>query len=271
MCKTSFPKIRPDCKKILATGRLAPISDLPDGLLFVTEGGFMPKFASYSNASPLPGFPDSHCGKTYAAWPLWKDSTTKEARFNPLPKTQAARIWHKARRFDRQTRQHGKHGGAIGRTALNVLYALLFEFLDYRTGRLDPSYEGIARKAGVCRRAVAAALSRLKTLGVLNWLRRCTEECDAAGRFQLKQDTNAYAILPPSQWRGFIEPPEPEIDPTAWGAMPPLPSVIEQARSAQQKGDGIKTVLARLDDDPSNRAAAALAALGRTLFALQRQ
>ncbi len=96
----------------------------------------MPKFASYSNAAPLPGFADSHWEKTYAAWPIWKDSTTKEARFNPLPKKQAARIWHKARRFDRQTRQHGKHGGAIGRTALNVLYALLFEFLDYRTGRL---------------------------------------------------------------------------------------------------------------------------------------
>ena len=48
----------------------------------------------------------------------------------------AARRWHKARRFDRQTHTPGKHGGVLGRTGLAVLYALLFDFLDYATGRL---------------------------------------------------------------------------------------------------------------------------------------
>jgi len=138
----------------------------------------MPRFSARLMGQTLPFLPAFTGGTTYAAWPVWKDSTTQEARFQPLPKKQAARIWHKARRFDRLTRTAGKHGGAIGRTALTVLYALLFEFMNYRTGRLDPSYDGLAHRAGVCRRAVATALQRLKTLGVLHWLRRCSEERD---------------------------------------------------------------------------------------------
>jgi hypothetical protein len=52
---------------------------------------------------------------------------------------QAAQFWHKARRWDRETRRPGRHGGVIGRTALATLYALLFDFLNYLTGRCDPS------------------------------------------------------------------------------------------------------------------------------------
>jgi hypothetical protein len=227
----------------------------------------MRNFATYAIGERLPGLPAFRGGKTYAAWPVWKNSTTDEGRFAPLPKKQAARLWHKARRYDRQTHQLGQHGGAIGRTALNVLYALLFEFLDYRTGRLDPSYDGLARKAGVCRRAVAAALMRLKEVGILNWLRRCIEERDEAGRFQLRQRTNAYAILPPSQWRGYAEIPEALPHPSTWGATPPLPSAMELAIVAHRDGDGTQTALARLEDDPDNPLAAALAAFGRTLRA----
>lgn len=224
--------------------------------------------ATYAVGALLSGLPVFNGGKTYAPSPVWKDSTTNEARFAPLPKKQAARIWHKARRYDRQTRQHGKHGGVIGRTALNVLYALLFDFLDYRTGRLDPSYDGIARRAGLCRRAVATALQRLKTLGLLHWLRRCTKEPDDLGRFKLRQETNAYAILPPSQWRGYAEPPEPNLHPTEWGAVPCLPSAIEQASIAHHDGDSIRNVLAALESDPDDRLAAAVAAMGRTLHGL---
>ena len=39
--------------------------------------------------------------------------------------------------------------------ALAVLHALIFDFLNHRTGRLDPSYAAIAAKAGVCVRTVA--------------------------------------------------------------------------------------------------------------------
>ena len=67
--------------------------------------------------------------------------------------------------FDRGTHQPGRHGGAVGHTALAVLHALIFDFLNHRTGRLDPSYAAIAAKAGVCVRTVASALQRLKALG----------------------------------------------------------------------------------------------------------
>ena len=89
-----------------------------------------------------------------------------------------------------------------------MLHALIFDFLNHRTGRLDPSYAAIAAKAGVCVRTVATALKRLRELGILNWVRRCAESW-RDGRFVLEQETNAYAVLPESQWRGYRPPQEP--------------------------------------------------------------
>jgi hypothetical protein len=40
---------------------------------------------------------------------------------------------------------------------LTVLEALLFDFLNYTSGQLDPSYAAIARKANVCVRTVIPA------------------------------------------------------------------------------------------------------------------
>lgn len=227
------------------------------------------KRAIYAIGELIPGLPLFNGGKTYAAWRVWRDSTTRNVGFQPLPKKQAARIWHKARAFDRATHQPGRHGGAVGRTALAVLHALLFEFLNYRTGQLDPSYEGIAQRSGVCRRAVATALQRLKALGMLHWLRRAHEGRDAAGRFMLQQETNAYAVLPPSQWRGYREPPELNVHPSEWGAVPPLPALIEQARAAQEQGDSMVTILRNLGDDPRDKLAVALASLFKSVSAPQ--
>ena len=155
---------------------------------------------------PLPGL--TALARTYAPWPVWTGSTTQPVRFAAMPKKAAVRLWHRARDFDRGTHQPGHHGGAVGHMGLAVLHALIFDFLNHRTGRLDPSYAAIAAKAGVCVRTVASALQRLKALGILNWVRRCAERW-ADGRFVLEQDTNAYAVLPESQWRGYRTPPEP--------------------------------------------------------------
>lgn len=225
------------------------------------------KRAAYAIGELIPGLPIFNGGKTYAAWRVWRDSTTRAVSYQPLPKKQAARIWHKARAFDRATHEPGRHGGAVGRTALAVLHALLFEFLNYRTGQLDPSYDGIARRSGVSRRAVATALQRLKCLGMLHWLRRAQEGRDAAGRFTLRQETNAYAVLPPSQWQGYRDPPEPPMHPEEWGAVPPLPALIEQARSARAEGESMASILPRLGDDPQDKLASALASLFATISA----
>ena len=80
-------------------------------------------------------------------------------------------------------------------------------------------------------RAATSALKRLHELGILNWVRRCAERW-ADGRFVLEQQTNAYAVLPESQWRGYRAPPEPPVPAagtTTWGEPTPVLSAVAQA------------------------------------------
>ena len=222
----------------------------------------MPTLTQSLPALPFAGFEGM---KTYAAWPVWSDSTKKEIKFQPLPKKAAVKLWHRARDFDRQTRKRECHGGAVGHTALQVLHTLIFDFLNFRSGRLDPSYAAIARKANVCERSVATAIKRLKELGILNWVRRCAEKW-ADGRYVLEQETNAYAVLPSSQWRGYKEPPEAQPPASGtWGDHPPLPSLLAQATADRQAGGTLLAAANILDADPSDIVAMALARLGRAM------
>jgi hypothetical protein len=219
----------------------------------------------HSLAHCLPAFSGFSMPKTYAAWPVWSGSTTKEIRFQPMPRKAATRLWHRARMFDRQTRRKDHHGGALGHAALQVLHSLIFDFLNYGSGRLDPSHAAIAKKANVCERTVRYALTRLKDLGILNWVRRCAEKWED-GQFRLEQETNAYAVLPCSQWRGYTEPPEPPPpSPDIWGARPPLPSLLEQAAAERRDSGSLRTVIGILDSDPADLLARALARLGRAM------
>src|SRR4029079_1075080 len=204
-----------------------------------------------SISAVLPGF-----SQPRALWPVWRGSVAGPVRFAALSRKQAAQLWHKARRWDRETRQPGRHGGVIGRTALGTLYPLLFDFLNHKTGRLDPSLDAIAHKAGCCRRAVVDALARLRDLGLLHWQRRCEETRDAEGRFRLRHRTNAYGLLPPSQWRGYrdIDPPPP--DPATLGAPERIPEAIEAAVAEIIRGQRSAAV-AVLEADPRDRLAMA--------------
>jgi hypothetical protein len=195
---------------------------------------------------------------------VWSGSVTKAVQFVAMPKKAAVRLWHRARDFDRGTHDPGQHGGAVGPTALQVLHALIFDFLNHRTGRLEPSYAAIAAKAGVCVRTVATALKRLRELGILNWVRRCAESW-RDGRFVLEQESNAYGLLPESQWRGYRAPPEPPAAPWpgTWGEPTPMPSALTQAA---MEGDLAGKVHA-LASDPKDGLAAALARLGQAFLA----
>src|SRR4051794_9735093 len=146
-----------------------------------------------------------------------------------MSRKEAARRWHAARRWDRDTRQPGQHGGIIGRVALDVLYVLSFDFQNFRTGRLDPSHEAIAERAGCCPRSVRTALAHLRDLGLLCWQRRCEEDRDAEGRFCLRQHTNAYALLPPGQWHRYCDNAPPPPSPDTLGCPEPVPDPIEAA------------------------------------------
>ena len=230
----------------------------------------MHSLAQSLTALPFPAFAGME-PKTHAVWPVWSDSTRKEVRFQPMPKKAAVKLWHRARDYDRQTRQKDRHGGAVGHAALQVLHALIFDFLNYASGRLDPSYAAIARKANVCERTVATAIQRLKSLGILNWVRRCAENW-RDGKFCLEQETNAYAVLPASQWRGYKEPPEaPPPAPGTWGEHPALPPQLDQAVAELRRGGEMRTVIGMLDTDPGDLLSAALARLGRAVQAAKPQ
>ena len=160
--------------------------------------------------------------RTCAPWPVWRDSVSGPVRFQPMTKRQAHQLWHDARRFERQTRKPGCQDGAIGRNGLAVLHVLLFDFLNFKSGRLDPSQAAIADKANISERSVGRGLVKLKAAGVLNWLRRCVGVVAAAGGFLMRQISSAYAVLPTSQWRGYKPPPAPAAPaPGTWGARPP--------------------------------------------------
>jgi hypothetical protein len=119
--------------------------------------------------------PRGLCGRT---------ARPRKFGFSLCGKKEAVRLWHRAPDFDRNTRRKDCHGGAVGHAALQVLHAMIFDFLNYASSRLDPSYAAIARKADVCERTVATALKRLRELGILNWVRRCAESW-RDGRFVL--------------------------------------------------------------------------------------
>lgn len=221
---------------------------------------------TFYTAASLPGF---GAVKTYAAHPVWKGSTTGEVKFAPLPKREAVKIFHDVRRFERQTAitrrdAFGKVStqGRIGRMGILVLHALIFDFLNYKTGRLDPGHQAIAEKAGICKRSVAYGLERLRKAGVLNWVQRCAGRL-VDNHFTLEQDTNAYGILPPSQWQGYRPAPEPPPpDPASWGASPPLPGALALAAAAIGAGDR-RRAQALMACDPGDLLAAAMARLGR--------
>lgn len=204
--------------------------------------------------------------KTYAPSPVWRDSTTDDVRFQAMPKRVAVKLWHRARDFERRTRQPGKQDGAIGRNGLAVLHAFIFGFLDFRTGRLDPGYAAIAREAGISVRSVARGLCKLKLAGVLNWLRRCTADF-IDGRFTLEQETNAYAILPSTQWLGYREPPQaPPPQSGTWGDHPcGMRDALIEAVTELRYGSGPETVIRQLEADSTNALAVTLAKLGRAL------
>jgi hypothetical protein len=222
---------------------------------------------TFAQAAGLPGFAQS---KTYAAHRVWKGSTTADIKTHPLSRKECYRLFADAERFEEQTKRHrmsryakGKlslREGALGQAGLRVLYVLLFRFLNHATGRLDPSYESIARKAGLGIATVGRALARLKAAGVLNWIPRCEKGEGPEGGFLLRQISNLYAVVSSISWRGYRRPPDPPPPhPDTWGATPSLPQLgLEAGQSAQQR----QTIL---EGSPPGSLGEALARAGRRL------
>jgi hypothetical protein len=171
--------------------------------------------------------------------------------------------WH-LEQFERQTRQPGRQDGAIGRNGLAVVRALLFRFMNWRTGRLDPSQAKIADAAAISESSVERGLAALKAAGVVNWLRRCVADVQSAGGFLMRQISNAYAVLPSSQWKGYRAPegmkgldaPSATMpEPGTWGDHPPADpygeakaagDIVGRIAALDAMGSGIAAIHARV-------------------------
>ena len=205
-----------------------------------------------------------------ATWPVWSGSSDEPIQFTPLPKKRAVRLYHQARDFERKTRQAGQQDGVLGRNGLKVLEALVFDFLNYRTGQLWPSVAAIARKAGISERSARRGLDRLKAAGVLHWQRRKASIL-ALGQILKFQLSNAYHILTADRWCGYTppaDPPPPHSD--TWGAAPPLPCGLERSiQMHNERREITRSLLEALEEDPRDEMQLTLARIARGLIRKQ--
>lgn len=171
----------------------------------------------------LPGLGTAMFGRRHPQ-PVHRGSTRREIKWSSIGKKAAHAIYYAAKRYDRRTKIEGRHGGTIGHAAMEVLRVLVFDFYSYGSGRCDPSYEAIARMANVARSTAAAALKRLRDLGIINWVRRCSDSYED-GIYVLSQETNAYALVPAPQWADAADLPAraPLPDRAIWSGPPAPP------------------------------------------------
>jgi hypothetical protein len=89
------------------------------------------------------------------------------------------------------------------------------------------------------------------------------------GRFELRQLTNAYVLLPPSQWLGLDPAPAEAPTPAAgtWGDHPPLPELLEEAIAERKHGGTVDTALSILEQDETDLLTRSTARLFRAVLA----
>lgn len=206
----------------------------------------------------------THLAKTRAPHNVWKGSERADIGKHFFDRTTKAEMMQRylaAKAWNRH-RIKGRNGGLVGSSAMRVLEALTFDFYNFKTGRCDPSYDGIASRTGLSRRAVASALARLADLGILSWQRRCVQAINRAGQWCLRQVTNAYTVRPMRFWKGYTGQPEPAVDPETWGAVPPLPQPLEQAKADLKRGSSQRAAWEGLG------ASAEVGSLGAEIYSL---
>jgi hypothetical protein len=104
-----------------------------------------------------------------------------------------ARIMFMADVIERKSwavKQKGKHGGALGRSALMVLRVMLF-VVSKKDGGLYPSLETIAKLARMSKPTVIKAIATLVLMGFLTVYRRIKRITTPLG-LRVVQDSNAY-------------------------------------------------------------------------------
>jgi DNA-binding transcriptional MocR family regulator len=176
------------------------------------------------------------------------------------------------------------YSGILSQNDLRVLRALR-RSMNWRTGWCWPSCATIASRLGLSLNTVKRSLAWLVKLGVVFRQRRW-KTIPGQGR---RQTSNAYRILPPSEWHGYDAkspaPPPPPPDtrvgrvlktlgrilsqrkhqmtdrPTAptppvlrpaMRTMEPLPSLRTRARTLAREGGTVEEVASLLESDPAD-------------------
>ncbi len=122
-----------------------------------------------------------------------------------IDRNERVRILFHAKAISSKLRGKGSHGGPLTHAREKVLRALLYDFLNWQDGRCYPSYQRLAKTAGVARSTVAEAIKVIEALGVMRVVNRIIRvrwhERDAAGqvgeRWRVMRTSNSYEFIPP--------------------------------------------------------------------------
>lgn len=170
--------------------------------------------------------------------------------FRPYDRDEMALALEAAERFDRHGKPKGARNGPIGHVGLEV-YRALWRRANFRSGRCDPSIEGLMRDTRRSRRAVVTALKRLWNIGLVRWIRRFVYTGERAIRGpQVSQATNAYelrmlpeaflALLPAAKRNRYHPRPRP--------VARPAPSTAPRKRGKQSTFYRVGAAWGRMDD-----------------------
>lgn len=129
--------------------------------------------------------------------------------FRSISSQLGSQIMQAARRFSWESmraRAKGKRRGALTDIDVQILEAMIFVFMDWKTGRLEPTYAAIAAKTGRGRATIAASLARLEKAGLLERMRRFKriEGADGQKTPQVEQAPNAYRVSLPQRLAALI-------------------------------------------------------------------
>ena len=145
--------------------------------------------------------------KRHTDQPLRRNSKPYDAGwgfYRPITSTLASKIMRGAERFAKaamRARLKGARRGILTDIDLQILEALVFRFMDWRSGRLEPSYAMITAETGRAKATIAASLARLEGLGFIERMRRfrVVEEAQGQKAPQVEQAPNAYRVSLPQR------------------------------------------------------------------------
>lgn len=144
----------------------------------------------------LPGFDQSKARTKFR-----KGSRHKETvrLVQSCSKQEAQKWFDEAVKLEKQDRP-GHYGGFLGSNPIRVYWYLVFRSLF--SGIPCPSYETIGRELKIGKTTVAKCIKRLSEVRLINVVNRFDIKTDEkTGKAMPMQTSNAYFLLPPSQWK----------------------------------------------------------------------